>query len=62
MADKLSSLEKSKLRDLKRKDENLMSQVQGELKRSFHHNKLPTELHMIQCAKQRMGLSYEVTG
>ena len=47
MADKLSSLEKSKLRDLKRKDENLMSQVQGELKRSFHHNKLPTELHMI---------------
>lgn len=39
-----------------------MSQVQGELKRSLNFRKLPTELHMIHCARQRVGISYELTG
>ncbi len=55
-------LQRSKLRDLYVKDSKMIGNVQGELKRSLHHKKLPTELHMIQCAKRREGLSYEVTG
>ena len=54
-------LQKSKLRDLKAKDANLCELARGELKRSLQHDRLPTELHMIQCAKKRAGLSYEVT-
>lgn len=42
-----TALERSKLRDLKDKDADLMSTVQGELKRSLMFKKLPTELHMI---------------
>ena len=38
-----------------------MSSVQGELKRALYTSKSPTELHMNHAAKQRAGVSFEVT-
>ena len=59
----MSVIENSKYHDMKMKDAAQLCQAKGELKRSFLFKKLPTEVHMMQLAKKRLGISNEeVTG
>lgn len=54
-------MQKSKVRDLHKRDQWITKHTQGELRRSLYNSKSPTELHMIQCARKRNDNLFEVT-